>query len=81
MDCDRRESQFLLTEMVCSITVTHWDLEALDDINKTFRVQYYCDDIWVCEDYAWKMQHSVVTNLGVGVEAPYNTQVVPEKAA
>ncbi|GIZ41364.1 hypothetical protein CKM354_000467000 [Cercospora kikuchii] len=67
--------------VITYITVTHWDLEALDDINKTFRVQYYCDDIWVCEDHAWKMQHSVVTNLGVGVEAPYNTQVVPEKAA
>ncbi|KAM3424125.1 hypothetical protein BST61_g11329 [Cercospora zeina] len=67
--------------VITYIQYTHWHPDALDDIAKTFRVQYYCKDIWVCQDQAWKMQRSVVTNMGPGAEAPYNPIPLPKKAA
>ncbi|KAF2208905.1 hypothetical protein CERZMDRAFT_3513, partial [Cercospora zeae-maydis SCOH1-5] len=60
--------------VITYIQYTHWDPEALNDPKRTFRIQYYCDDIWVCQDSAWKMQRSTVTNLGAGAEMPYNTR-------
>jgi hypothetical protein len=56
---------------VPSITWSHWVDGALDDIHKTFRIFYRCDDIWVLQDGAWKMQYSKVFNMGYGAEAPY----------
>jgi hypothetical protein len=51
--------------------LSHWVESALDDPTKTFRIFYYCDDIWVLQGGAWKMQYSKVYNMGYGVEAPY----------
>ena len=56
---------------LASITWSHWVEGALDDIHKTFRIFYRCDDIWVLQDGAWKMQYSKVYNMGYGAEAPY----------
>lgn len=57
--------------MIFSITWSRWDENALDDIKKTFRIWYKCDDIWVLQDGAWKMKYSLVENMGPRVEAPY----------
>ena len=64
------------TNIVCSITLSHWNKDALDDITKTFRIYYNCDDIWVCEDSAWKMKNSIVANMGNGVESPYSVKLI-----
>ena len=63
----------------CSITWSHWDSAALDDIQKTFRFYYQCDDIWVCQNGGWAMKYSVVKNMGPGVEAPYKPQTLGPK--
>ncbi|KAK3632790.1 hypothetical protein LTR56_016113 [Elasticomyces elasticus] len=57
--------------VITYITYSHWDPDALSDITKTYRIWYKCDDIWVVQNGDWKMQHSYVTNMGPGVEAPY----------
>ncbi|THW79679.1 hypothetical protein D6D19_00983 [Aureobasidium pullulans] len=53
------------------ITWSHWVDGALDDITKTWRIFYRCDDIWVIQDGVWKLQYSKVLNMGYGAEAPY----------
>ncbi|KAI5195314.1 hypothetical protein E4T42_08262 [Aureobasidium subglaciale] len=53
------------------ITWSHWVEDALDDITKTFRIFYRCDDIWVLQNGAWKLQYSKVYNMGYGAEAPF----------
>ncbi|SMY29576.1 unnamed protein product [Zymoseptoria tritici ST99CH_1A5] len=62
--------------VLTSITWSHWDSAALDDIRKTFRFYYQCDDIWVCQNGGWSLKHSVVQNMGPGVEAPYKAQLL-----
>ncbi|EME80223.1 uncharacterized protein MYCFIDRAFT_156019 [Pseudocercospora fijiensis CIRAD86] len=57
--------------VITYITWSHWVESALKDITKTFRIYYMCDDIWVIQDGAWKMQHSIVQNMGYKAEAPY----------
>jgi hypothetical protein len=59
-----------------SITWSHWDPAALEDIQKTFRFYYQCDDIWVCQGGGWSLKYSVVKNMGPGVEAPYKAQLL-----
>ncbi|KXS93495.1 hypothetical protein AC579_2225 [Pseudocercospora musae] len=56
------------------ITWSHWVESALEDITKTFRIYYMCDDISVIQDGVWKMQHSIVQNMGYKAEAPYFSQ-------
>ncbi|KAI5202317.1 hypothetical protein E4T39_04834 [Aureobasidium subglaciale] len=53
------------------ITWSHWVEDALDDITKTFRIFYRCDDIWVLQNGVWKLQYSKVYNMGYGAEAPF----------
>lgn len=38
---------------------------------------YRCEDIWVLEGEAWKLQYSKVYNMGYGVEAPYYGKAGP----
>ncbi|EAT78951.1 hypothetical protein HBI56_164360 [Parastagonospora nodorum] len=62
--------------VVTDITWSHWDPAALEDIQKTFRFYYQCDDIWVCQGGGWSLKYSVVKNMGPGVEAPYKAQLL-----
>jgi hypothetical protein len=63
-----------LTSAIASLGPT-----ALDDIQKTFRFYYQCDDIWVCQNGGWSLKYSVVKNMGPGVEAPYKAQLLGSK--
>jgi hypothetical protein len=66
-------------EWICSITWSHWDSAALDDIRKTFRFYYQCTDIWVCQGGGWALKYSVVKNMGPGVEGIYQAQLLGSK--
>ncbi|KAK4502680.1 hypothetical protein PRZ48_006106 [Zasmidium cellare] len=57
--------------VLTQITLSHWHDKALEDIKKTYRIYYMCDDIWIREGGEWKMWKSYVHNMGPGVEAPY----------
>ncbi|CAI6337844.1 unnamed protein product [Periconia digitata] len=53
------------------IVWSRWDPAALSDPKKSFRIYERCDDFFVVDDGKWKLQYSLVTQLGPKPESPY----------